>query len=178
MGNVDPFDEDSLCHLRSQDVFFCPFITLVFFVCQGQDGHGDLLVEPAGTAAAGVEEDGVSVSGAGIAVAVAVDDQVRLVVLRDVALDMGHADSAPEEVEGEDLGQAGRPVPSVVIAPHDVEGFQLFQAVQDVECGDIACMDDDLAGPDDLDHLRAKEIMRIGNHSDSVHFYYLPGVSL
>ena len=120
-----------------------------------------------------VAEDGISFFSAGIAVAVAVDDDVCLVIRRDVALDVGHADPAPEEVEIEDQGQIRCPVSTVVVAPHDVEGLQLFQAVQDVRLGDVACMDDELAGVYELDDLRPEKIMRIGNDSDAVHFFLL-----
>ena len=76
-------------------------------------------------------------------------------------------------IEIEDRGQVRCPVSPVVVAAYDVEGLQFFQAVQDVRLGDVACMDDELAGVYELDDLRPEKIMRIGNDSDVVHFFLL-----
>ena len=82
VGNVDPFD-----NYFSSGSGYVEIIRSARFIRfkQLQYCHRDLLIESAGTAAPGIKIHSIPFPGAGVAVAVSIDDEIGVVILRDIS---------------------------------------------------------------------------------------------
>ena len=138
-------------------------------VLNPQDGHGNVLAEPAGPAAAGIEEQGAADLLHGKTVGMAVDNDI---IIRDPAGDiclfMGHeeADSLQRKIQS--IRNLLRPVP-VVVAPYHIERCHFPQSVHDFLPADIPAMEDIITAGQLFQDRGAQQVMSIGDDSGSDH---------
>lgn len=133
----------------------------------GDPGKSHRLAETPRSAAARVQEQGMTCLLFGIAVGVARDDQIIPgYVRRQIVFPMRHADAQPVPAECLLQGQI-QIQPVIVIAQHRLYGADAFQGPQDVRIPDIPGMQDQIAALQSLQHFFPQQAMGIRHHTDA-----------
>ena len=157
MGNVDPFD-----NYFSSGSGYVEIIRSARFIRfkQLQYCHRDLLIESAGTAAPGIKIHSIPFPGAGVAVAVSIDDEIGVVILRDISFNVRHANLNAEQFKLPDKRDFPRPVP-IVISTYSIDCPDILQTVINLRCGNVTGVENSFTSLKNRENLRAEKVVGI-----------------
>ena len=92
--------------------------------------------------------------------AVSIDDEIGVVLLRDISFNVRHANLDAEQFKLSDKRDFTRPVP-IVISTYSIDCPDILQTVINLRCGNVTGVQNDFTPLKNRESLRAEKVVGI-----------------